>query len=340
MMPVEPDSALHDFSDRAFRKSLEDRDNLRSFLKKALPDLADGFDYSRARPAPREFLLDDWRRREADLLFEIPYRDQDGERLTLVCILIEHQSKSDPRMPLRTLVYAVLYWDREWKAWEKAESPRPDFKLTPIVPIVLHTSPKPWSSARTFAELIAGPEVFRSFAPRWEPIFWELAGHSAGDLMNSRDAFLQLLAVVRAEDEDRQEFEAVYTEFLRQVEELYGTNRVRWYDLLRVVITWASWRRPEPEREHWLDVAQQMQIEQTHKREVEAMVRTIGEAMMEEAQSAYARKTLLFLGRESFGVPSEATEEAIKNIADLGRLDRMLKRIMRVKSWVELLEIE
>ncbi len=32
-MPVDADSPLHDFSDRAFRKSLEDRDNLRSFLK-------------------------------------------------------------------------------------------------------------------------------------------------------------------------------------------------------------------------------------------------------------------------------------------------------------------
>ena len=65
-MPIDTDSALHDFSDRAFRKSLEDRDNLRSFLKKALPQLADGFDCSRARLAPREFLLDDWRRRESD----------------------------------------------------------------------------------------------------------------------------------------------------------------------------------------------------------------------------------------------------------------------------------
>jgi hypothetical protein len=338
MMPVDADSPLHDFSDRAFRKSLEDRDNLRSFLKEALPKLADGFDCSRARLAPREFLLDDWRRRESDLLFEIPYRDKDGERLTLVCILIEHQSKSDPRMPLRTLVYAVLYWDRESKAWEKAESPKPEFKLTPIVPIVLHTSPKPWASARTFAELISGPDEFRSFAPRWEPLFWELANHSSNDLMNSKDAFLQLLAVVRAENEDREEFEAVYTEFLRQAEELYGTNRVRWYDLLSIVITWATWRRPERERKHWLDVAKQVQVDQTHQREVEAMVRTIGEAMFEEAQIDHAQKILLRQGGKMFGAPTEGTESAIKSIADLDRLDRMIDRVHEVKSWAELLE--
>jgi hypothetical protein len=158
--------------------------------------------------------------------------------------------------------------------------------------------------------------------------------------MNSKDAFLQLLAVVRTEDDNRESFAAVYTEFSRQVEELYETNHVRWYDLFSVVIIWAAWRRPEVERKHWLGIAQQIQEDQTKKREVDAMVRTIAEAIIEEAQTAHARKTLLVQGRKSFGGVSDSIENAIKNITDLNQLDRMIERILDVKSWDELLETE
>jgi hypothetical protein len=31
-------------------------------------------------------------------------------------LVIQHQSDSDPPAPLRTLWYAVLYWERPWRA--------------------------------------------------------------------------------------------------------------------------------------------------------------------------------------------------------------------------------
>ena len=132
------DDPLHDFPDRAIRSGLEDRRNLRDLIAEVLPDLVDRFDFERVEPVPITFLLDDWRERESDMLFRLPFRA--GEELppALVCLLIEHQSKADPWMPLRILVYAALYWEREWKAWE-AQRPRPaGFRLSPVVPIVVH----------------------------------------------------------------------------------------------------------------------------------------------------------------------------------------------------------
>jgi hypothetical protein len=86
--------------------------NLRDLLADALPEIAARFDFDHVETVPRTFLLDDWRRRESDLLFRLPFASQpDGEpaRSALICLLIEHQSKPDPLMPLRTLLYAVLY---------------------------------------------------------------------------------------------------------------------------------------------------------------------------------------------------------------------------------------
>jgi len=63
-----------------------------------LPEIASGFVFQRAELLDREFPLDDWRRRESDLLFRVPFRDGDTELETLICLLLEHQSKPDPRI--------------------------------------------------------------------------------------------------------------------------------------------------------------------------------------------------------------------------------------------------
>jgi hypothetical protein len=71
-MPVADDEPLRDFPDRALRQLLHYPQHLRSLLQRAVPALADGFDYERARLLEREFPLDHWRRRASDLLFLIP----------------------------------------------------------------------------------------------------------------------------------------------------------------------------------------------------------------------------------------------------------------------------
>ena len=95
--------APRDLADRVIRQALQHPANLRAFLHQAVPALAGGFDCERGRLLERQFPLDDWRRREADLPFEVPYRLGDDELWALVYVLIEHQSGEDPVMPLRLL---------------------------------------------------------------------------------------------------------------------------------------------------------------------------------------------------------------------------------------------
>jgi hypothetical protein len=51
-MSTEPESPLHDFADRAVRESLQRPENIRSFLKSAVPELAPGFECDEARVLP------------------------------------------------------------------------------------------------------------------------------------------------------------------------------------------------------------------------------------------------------------------------------------------------
>src|SRR5207244_4051814 len=87
-----------DFADRIYRESLKKPENLRDLVSVVLPEIAGGFVFERAELVDREFPLDDWRRRESDLLFRVPFRDGDTELETLICLLLEHQSKPDLRI--------------------------------------------------------------------------------------------------------------------------------------------------------------------------------------------------------------------------------------------------
>ncbi len=105
---------VRDFADKAIREALLKPENLRDLVKARVPHLVDGFDFTRAKFQSPKFLLPDGRDIEADLLFEIPYRIGAEELILFVLVLIEHQTRPDPRMALRTLLYAVLYWEKKW----------------------------------------------------------------------------------------------------------------------------------------------------------------------------------------------------------------------------------
>jgi hypothetical protein len=63
---------IRDFADRALRDSLRHGKHLRGLLGRVVPELVDGFDFEHLRTLDREFPIEDWRRREADLPLEIP----------------------------------------------------------------------------------------------------------------------------------------------------------------------------------------------------------------------------------------------------------------------------
>ena len=347
MSSLEP-TLLHDFPDRAIRRQLENFTNLRELLTAVVPTLAPGFDCERAELQPPAFPLDDWRHRESDLLFLIPYRSGKRRRNVLVCVLIEHQSAADPRMPLRMLLYSVLFWEREWKAWEELPAPRPEFRLTPVLPIVFHTGDRPWGAARTLAEVLGGPEEFRPFAPQYSPLFWDLAEQSPETLLASAAEWLQALAVIRAEGEGRDEFFRVMREVVERLSGLASRDEMRWHGLMWFVLGWALQRRPRDERDELTAMAVAAQRETLRQGEVRTMGQTIAEALREEGREqgleqgleqgslTTARTILLGILKKRFGRLPKALRQQIETTIDLANLQACTIRASEIKSLDEL----
>jgi hypothetical protein len=61
------------------------------------------------------------------------------------------------------------------------------------------------------------------------------------------------------------------------------------------------------------------------------------QAIVDEGRLEEARQTLLELGSEQLGQPSEDIEQAIGQITDLDRLHQLRRRLRNVGSWKELL---
>ena len=62
------------------------------------------------------------------------------------------------------------------------------------------------------------------------------------------------------------------------------------------------------------------------------------QAIIDEGQVKHAHRVLLRLGRKRFGQPDKATQQAIKAITDLKKLNRMVDRLLEVETWHDLLK--
>jgi len=279
----------------------------------------------------------------------------------LLCLLIEHQSAEDPPLPLRTLWYAVLYWERQWRAWEERHPRGEALRLGPVLPLVLHTGSEPWAAPRGLRELMTGPAELHAHVPDWRPLFFDLAEWTPEALVQAAGHWLPALAVVRAERAERERFQALLTEVLRRLAALHEPERRRWHELLHFVLSWGLRRRPRDERpavyaavlasHDRAELRQEMEqmahtLGQTWEQELLAQGRAVGkeEGLSEglargkvEGKAEEARALLLRLGRKRLGVPDAATVAALEAITDLARLERLSEAILDVPGWAELL---
>jgi hypothetical protein len=339
-----------DFPDRAVRDALLHGANVRALLRSVMPDIAERLDYARMEVVKLTYLLDDWRKRDNDVLLRLPFRDAPGGREVLVCILIEHQSTADQAMPLRMLVYAVLYWEGQWKAWQEAHRRGEPLRLTPVLPVVLHTAQQRWDQGRSLADLFDVPEALKSWGPQWAMPLWDLPEHPTEELLHSSEAFWQALAVARSERAPTDEYLGVLRESLQRLQPLGTQQQVYWHELLRLVLYWSIYRRPDREHDAIIRAARESQADVQIQQEVQTMSTEIAKTWEEELNERIAkaaeraalqrevqvyRTTLRTQLEQRFpGLPEEVVRRL--EAADLERLKRAVAQVLTIRSPEEL----
>ncbi|MCG8416972.1 MAG: Rpn family recombination-promoting nuclease/putative transposase [Proteobacteria bacterium] len=159
------------------------------------------------------FVDQNLRQRHTDLLFEAPFHH--SESRAFLYLLFEHQSSSDPLMPLRLLRYMLRIWDQLLSNEPTRRT------LPPIIPMVLHHGPEGWQAPVAFTELFEGPadvlHALGSYLPQFQLLLTDLSEMS--------DETLRVGALV----------EVVYRLFKHIWDHDLPAKLVSWRELLRSV---------------------------------------------------------------------------------------------------------
>ena len=151
-----PKAALEQMHDETYKKLFAFPRMVEDLLRGFVAGLrVDDIDFSTLQKLSAEYVSDELLRRHGDAVWRVRLR---GHWLYLV-VLLEFQSRDEPRMALRILTYTGLLYEELVRNGAVA-SGQP---LPPVLPVVLYNGAQPWRAAREMGELIAavGPELAR-----------------------------------------------------------------------------------------------------------------------------------------------------------------------------------
>ena len=108
---------------------------------------ASKLEFSTLRKVPAEYVSDALLKRHGDTVWQVRFRD--GRHLLVV---LEFQSREDPRMALRILVYTSLLYQELFR--NEAQVLDAGGRLPAVLPVVVYNGAAPWTAAGGVSDLV------------------------------------------------------------------------------------------------------------------------------------------------------------------------------------------
>ncbi|MBI4614684.1 MAG: Rpn family recombination-promoting nuclease/putative transposase [Planctomycetes bacterium] len=335
-------SRIREFPDRAIRTLFESPASFLRLVALLAPELASGIDPRRTVRLDRSSFDSRLRLRESDLHFRanFPARRRTGlPRRGRVHFLFEHQSTLDPWMPVRLLHLMAGIWDRE-----RRERPKPAC-IPGIIPIVLYTGERPWSSPIELEGLVDSDlrGGTAAFVPRFRVLWLDLA-RAGREILEERDPILGsvLRAFARARA-GRAEFATTLERASAALATAPGPGAALKSEYVRFLCQLIIHRRARREHECLFD-ALASRLRAADQREVTKMKTTYADDLIreglkeglkegrKEGRLAEKREVLLNLLKVRFGRVPVRIADQVRRTRDARRLDRWLERILTASS--------
>ena len=276
---------IEQFPDHSIRLLLQDAANVRGLIDIVAGELAARLDFSRLTHVNPNFILDNLREQEADLVYRLPFQGAAQTKEVHIYILIEHQSTVDTHMAFRLLFYMVNLWDTQRREWHAQQVPSAQRRFQVILPIVLYTGDRPWHTPLRLSAMMDVPKELEACVPTFEPFFLNVKSSEKALLTATGDAFGWLLTVLQKERGDKTEFTAAIQEAIPHINRLDAAEAERWKQAILYLFQLITHRRPKEEREELNAVLSQQIRGQSRTKEVETMVETWAQHLFEQGKT-------------------------------------------------------
>lgn len=332
---------VREFPDRSTKWLLGSPENLRGFLLTAVSDIAQRIDYTRLMKLERTFIGENFRKREADLVFTAPFIDEkDGEtREIIIFLLIEHQASVDPTMTFRVLYYLMQIWNMQREEFESRGLPLHQWRFNPILPVVFYTGDQRWDRLLDMSQLMELPNSMGRYVPKMEMEFFNLKATPPEKLVEWDHPIGWVMRVMQKESATKEEFSNALKLAIGHLEKLSTEERINWSKLIYFILAFIYHRRGTGERSELLKTVNTAIADANRRKESENMVKTIAQALIEEGEETgkieAKQDALIKILYRRFEISQEAIAERVRSIDQIEELDELIDRALTANTFDE-----
>lgn len=214
----------HQIEDKGYKNLFKNPDMLLEFLQTFVKeDWVNYIDTTDIIRIDKEFILQDYRKKEADVVYKLKLNNPiTGEKKEVIFyILLELQSFVDRLMPYRLLMYMVQIWREILKNVEYKDAQKSDFRLPAIVPIVLYNGASNWDVPLDFKDILNETEIFADHLVSFKYILVDINSYNKEELTKIANAVsLIVLMDQKIVAGDRKEFENRFNQIIEMKDKL------------------------------------------------------------------------------------------------------------------------
>jgi hypothetical protein len=163
-----------------------------SFLKDCVKaDWINDLDEDSLKPSNHSFILQDFKKREADVVYEGTLNN--GKEKVIFYVLLENQRKIDFRMPYRLLLYIVEILRYYYNHSDVKARRRKGFKFPAVFPLVFYIGSQEWSVPLNLKEMFYGYERFGGNLINFNYALVDAKGYDGESVKDFRSRLLKVM---------------------------------------------------------------------------------------------------------------------------------------------------
>ena len=187
--------------DKGYKKLFSKKKNFIDFLKKYINESwVNTINENDLTLIDKEFISEDYLEKESDIIYKASLNN--GEGSVYFYCLLEMQSSVDFSMPFRLLCYMTELLKKEFSNVSKEERKRKEFKLPPVVPIVLYNGKTSWTAEVSFKKYFSCGEKFGNAVIDFTYLLLDLTQENEKFILSTNSLIDNIFAIDKNKSKD------------------------------------------------------------------------------------------------------------------------------------------